>query len=160
MQSTSSIDTATTASSSSTTTSTGDDKYTIDDTKHLVHALLMVPTSSNVSVEMPPIPTIFAPNKLKRQHQETVVNKATFALHPRKRERGHLAIATEIMDEMNAMDLHEDNSYVNMDAEPDLLEQSFTKLLQPRKKERHYMSIADDILRDFDTDDDDDEYMY
>ena len=126
-QSNASVDTATTTlSSTAASTSTEEDKYTVaGDTEHLVDTLVMVRTQNN---------------------------KAAFALRPRKRERGHLAIAMEIMDEIEA-EIDESEIISNdMDAEdtmaPDLFEQSLTKLLKPRKKERHYFFMAEDILRD------------
>lgn len=162
-QSTSSFDTATATSLSTTApTSIEEDKYTIADVKHLVNTLLlMVPTQNIVSEELP---TLFStlPIPIVKQQEAAGVNKGAFALRPRRRERSHLAIAMEIMDEieaevdesenisdaMDSMNLQEDNNEVEMNADPDLFEESLTKLLQPRKKERHYFSMADDILRD------------
>ena len=164
--------TATTAASSITaSTSTEDVKYTIADVKHLVGTLLSASTPTNVSVELP-YPTLSTSSE-QEQQEATLIDKAAFALRPRKRERGHLAIAMVIMDEMeteideseiisnamDSMDLQEDNSDVAMGDDLSLLEQSLSSLLQPKERERHYFSIAEDILRDLDGEDDE-ELLY
>ena len=126
----------------------------------------MVPTQNIVSEELP---TLFStlPTPIAEQQEEAAgVNKGALALRPRKRERSHLAVAMEIMekieaeideseiisDAMDVMNLLEDKNEVE-NAEPDLFDQSLTKLLKPRKKERHHFSMAEDILRDLDEED-------
>ena len=90
----------------------------------------MVRTQNNVSEELPPFPTL--PTLVEKQQQEaTGVNKGAFALRPRKRERSHLAIAMEIMDEIEA-EIDDEIISNGLDAEdtmaPDLFQQSLTKL--------------------------------
>lgn len=122
------------------------------------NTLLMVPTQNIDSTEQPPFPILFTPII---DQQEATAIKAAFALRPRprQRERDHLAIAMEIMDEIEAeddessiTDLQEVINDAEMNAYADSLEQNLGRLLQPKKKERHYFSIAEDILRDLDDD--------
>ena len=123
------------------------------------NTLLMVPTQNIDSKEQPPFPILFIPII---DQQEAFAIKDAFALRPRprQRERGHLAIAMDIMDGIEAEndessitgDLQEDINDAEMNAYAYSLEQNLGRLLQPKKKERHYLSIAEDILRDLDED--------